>query len=101
MLKAPRRTGIGIGGDPMTMPTFSPWLHWDSRALSENRNGPGTYLLARFEEGPPEDVDPLARQILLIAETHGQTLLRRWDQFHYSAFKGGSGHAGGCAFHDL
>jgi hypothetical protein len=83
------------------MPTFSPWLHWDRRALCEHRNGPGTYLLARFEERPPDDVDPLNRQILLIAETHDQTLLRRWDQFHYSAFKGGSGHAGGCTFRGL
>src|SRR5262245_14190302 len=56
----------------MTMPTFSPWLHWDSRASCEHRDGAGTYLLARFEEEPPDVVDPLDQQILLIAETHGQ-----------------------------
>ncbi len=85
----------------MTMPPFSPWLHWDSRSVCDHRAGPGTYVLARIEEGPPEEVDPLDRRIILIAETHGQTLQRRWDQFHYSAFRGKWGHAGGVTFHGL
>jgi hypothetical protein len=85
----------------VTTPSFSPWLHWDNRASCEHRDGPGTYLLARFEEGPPDGVDPSDRRILLIAETHNQALQRRWDQFHYSAFKGGYGHAGGATFHAL
>jgi hypothetical protein len=59
------------------------------------------YLLARFEGPPPSGVDPEDHCILLIAETHNQTLLRRWGQFHYSAFSGGDGHAGGRTFHKL
>lgn len=85
----------------MTTPTYSPWLHWDSRNLSDHRAGPGVYLLARFEDGHPQVVDPLDEGVILIAETHGQTLQKRWDQFHYSAFRGKSGHAGGVTFHGL
>lgn len=85
----------------MTLPTFSPWLHWDGRTLYEERNSPGTYLLAQFEEQPPDCVDPVDQRILLIAVTHRQTFEGRWNQFHYSAFQGGRGHAGGVTFHGL
>lgn len=85
----------------MTFPPFSPWLHWEGRHSCEHGGSPGVYFLARFEERPPDEVNPLDRQILLVAETHGQTLQRRWDQFHYSAFRGKSGHAGGVTFHRL
>jgi hypothetical protein len=85
----------------MKLPSFTPWLPWDHRNSTSEFSGPGVYLLARFEEAPPTTVDTCDRRILLIAETHGQTLQRRWDQFHYSAFKGGESHAGGCTFHRL
>jgi hypothetical protein len=85
----------------MALPPFSPWVHWDSRDSCENRSGPGVYLLARFEELPPTEVDPTDEAIILIAETHGQTLDRRLSQFHYSAFRGKWGHAGGVTFHAL
>lgn len=86
---------------PMKIPAFSRWLHWDNRLLSEHRTAPGVYFLARFEEGPPDVVDPCDKRLILIGETHGQTLQTRWDQFQYSAFKGGENHAGGYTFHRL
>jgi len=82
-------------------PLFCSWLHWDRRGSCICKDRPGVYLLGRFDEGPPEFVDPLDRRIILIAETHDQTLQRRWDQFHYAAFRGKSGHAGGATFHRL
>ena len=80
---------------------FSPWLHWNQRSLFEERNRSGVYVLARFEEGAPDTVDTEDKRILLIGETHHQTLEKRWDQFHYCAFTGGDGHAGGRTFHRL
>lgn len=81
--------------------SFSPWLHWDQRSASPEREGPGVYLLGRFEEGAPTIVDPADERVLLIAETHGQSLADRWYQFHRCAFNGADGHSGGRTFHRL
>lgn len=80
---------------------FSPWVHWSSRLSLPGRDGPGVYLLGRFEEHPPVAVDVHDERILLVAETHDQSLEARWKQFHYGAFSGGSGHAGGLRFFNL
>src|SRR4051812_35440908 len=85
----------------MSESTFSPWLHWGQRSLSPDRHHAGVYVLGRLEGELPALVDPFDRRILLIAETHGQSLDRRWDQFHHSAFQGRDGHAGGLTFHRL
>src|SRR4051794_27650899 len=85
----------------MEYPGFSTWTPWNNRLMLDARNGPGAYLLARFEDGAPDPVDPCDQRVILIAETHDQTLQRRWDQFAYSAFKGGDGHAGGRTFYRL
>lgn len=82
-------------------PTFSDWVQWGQRSVKPGRDRPGVYLLARFEEPPPREVDPTDERVLLIAETHDQSLDERWGQFHRSAFKGASGHAGGLTFHKL
>jgi hypothetical protein len=83
------------------MSRFSKWLPWNERLDATWRYNYGVYLLAQFEDGHPESVETGDKRILLIAETHGQTLERRWDQFHYSAFKGGNGHSGGRTFRKL
>lgn len=80
---------------------FSPWVHWGTRLSIPERDGPGVYLLGRFEEHPPTTVDVHDERVLLVAETHDQSLEARWKQFQYSAFSGGSGHAGGLRFFNL
>ncbi len=67
---------------------FSPWIHWTNRSSANEHNGPGVYLLARFEQDPPTIVDVHDERILLVAETHDQSLDARWKQFQDSAFKG-------------
>jgi len=81
--------------------SFSPWLHWDQRSASPERDGPGVYLLGRFEEGAPAIVDPADERVLLIAETRDQSLADRWYQFHRCAFEGADGHSGGRTFRRL
>jgi hypothetical protein len=80
---------------------FSPWLHWDQRLTSSARDVAGVYLLGRFEEGAPSIVDPCDERVLLIAETHNQSLADRWYQFNRCAFKGADGHSGGRTFYRL
>ena len=80
---------------------FSPWIDWNRRASVPAASGPGVYLLGRFEEGAPEAVDQSDRNIILIAETHGQALLKRWYQFERSATRGADGHSPGQTFHRL
>jgi hypothetical protein len=46
-------------------------------------------------------VDPADERVLLVAETHDQTLAGRWYQFHRCAFKGAEGHSGGRTFYRL
>src|SRR5437667_8605649 len=80
---------------------FSPWMHWNQRSLYDGRHQPGVYLLGRFEDVAPDEVDPCDERILLVAETHAQSLSGRWDQFKRSAFNGADGHIGGVKFHLL
>src|SRR5437016_11444279 len=80
---------------------FSPWQHWDLRSTLPDRDSPGVYLLGRFEGGPPRSVDPADERVLLIGETHNQTLAERWYQFDRCAFKGADGHSGGRTFYKL
>lgn len=65
------------------------------------RDDHGVYMLARFDDVIPATPDVCDGRVLLVAETHDQTLGARWKQFHYSAFKGGSGHSGGVRFYSL
>jgi hypothetical protein len=85
------RKGVG-------MEAFSRWVRWDDRLSLPQWDGPGVYVLARFEGAPPAIVDPLDERVLLIAETHDQTLAQRWRQFHRCATRGQRGHAGGRTF---
>jgi hypothetical protein len=80
---------------------FSPWTRWDLRTLLPQRSGAGVYILGQFESLPPENLDPTDERIVLIAETHSQTLEQRWYQFERSATKGADGHAGGYTFWKL
>src|SRR4051812_5448466 len=82
----------------MPFPSFSPWTPWPERTQGMGVDRPGVYLLARFDGSPALDVSPLDPSIVCIAETHDQTLTRRWNQFHYCAFQKGTGHSEGRAF---
>ncbi len=85
----------------MNAPEFSPWKRWQLRLQLAESDGPGVYLLGQFEGATPERVDPTDERIVLIAETHRQTLERRWYQFERSATRGADGHAGGYTFWTL
>ena len=82
----------------MRFPTFGKWMAWGQRTTLPGSDQPGVYLLARFEQGPPATASPLDPHIVCIAETHDQSLGRRWNQFHYCAFQQGTGHSEGRTF---
>lgn len=85
----------------MSFSKFSPWARWEQRLQLPQCNSPGVYVLGQFEGAPPEVVDPTEERIVLIAETHRQTLAKRWYQFERSASRGADGHAGGYTFWTL
>ncbi len=85
----------------MAKPVFSKWVHWDQRRCLRQCSGPGLYVLAQFEGAPPRETDPVDERVLLIAETHAQTLAERWMQFDAAATRGKNGHSGGRQFWDL
>ncbi len=80
---------------------FCEWVHWEQRLALPQKDGAGVYMLAQFEGAPPMTTDPTDERVILIAETHDQSLAQRWRQFDYSARTGGDGHAGGKTFWKL
>jgi hypothetical protein len=85
------------GGYPMPV-SFSPWTAWGGREHLEGTNLPGLYLLGRFDGVPPDQVDPMAAEVIYIGITEKQTLRKRWEQFAASAFSRQLGHSGGWTF---
>ena len=79
-------------------PSFSAWTRWEDREQLEHSDEAGVYLLSRHDGNPPAFAAPSDESVICIAETHGQSLIKRWDQFEYCAFRQGRGHSEGCAF---
>jgi hypothetical protein len=77
---------------------FPKWMKWNDR---EDYQNPGVYVLAHFPKKPRSKVNMLAKEIIYIGETHtsGRTLIKRWNEFNYSAHSGKKRHAGGRTYH--
>ena len=86
---------------------FSEWFCWNKRKngnkIRDRMKHPGIYILARFEKDkqPKNKAKPTDNNIIYIGETCNQTLHKRLNQFHKSAFTDLScdtpkkGHSGG------
>jgi hypothetical protein len=81
----------------MDLPPFDIWVPWEERRGVRKCRLPGVYILGRFHEAPPENVNPIAAEVVYIGETC-MSLISRWRQFHRAAFRRGNDHSGGCTF---
>ncbi|MCX6996138.1 MAG: hypothetical protein NTV49_03410 [Kiritimatiellaeota bacterium] len=81
-------------------PEFSEWMRWPTHWQHSGIRNPGVYLLARFENDAPTEVDALDPRVLYVGETCNQTLETRLYQFSRSAFRRKTGHSGGWTFCD-
>jgi len=79
---------------------FSEWVKWRDRAIIKNANGPGVYLLAKFNYVPEGSADPTDKHIVYFGETCNNSLIGRWHQFNRSAFESKDGHSGGWTYND-
>lgn len=81
-------------------PQFSAWAPWSKRNDLEIASGPGVYVLGHTN--PPQfdkaGADPIAKTVLYIGETTGNTLQGRWRQFQRAVTGGTAPHAGGKTY---
>ncbi len=76
--------------------SFSPWANWASRNNLPDKDKPGVYLIARFEQKSPSGpADPFEKSIVYIGESSGGRFQSRWRSFERSAFKDKGKHRGG------
>lgn len=81
-------------------PETQGWVQWSDRGDLDRMDSPGVYIIARFESGPPESVDPADEHVIYIGETC-RTLRERLRAFNRAAHDGVSKHSGGRRFHDV
>jgi|CXWL01.1.fsa_nt_gi hypothetical protein len=79
---------------------FSPWTKWIDRKECKVSGRTGLYLLAHFIKVPAGKANPMAKSVIYIGQTHGESFLARWRAFDRSARGKGRGHSGGCAYMD-
>ena len=84
----------------LTLPriVFSRWVRWTDRLTLDGIDSPGVYVLAHFNKPPRRAANTRVREVIYIGETCGQSLRKRWRQFHRSAFEGKDGHSGGKTY---
>lgn len=76
---------------------FSNWVQWRERANLDNLDEMGVYILAKYSDRPPADVDPTDKTVIYIGKTT-ESLKRRLDAFDGAAFSTGTGHSGGSNY---
>ncbi|MBL4698604.1 MAG: hypothetical protein JKX70_07210 [Phycisphaerales bacterium] len=81
-------------------PKIQGWVRWFDRDGLDGIDCPGVYLIARFESGPPESVNPSDKHVVYIGETC-RTLRERLRAFNRAAHDGKSKHSGGRRFHQV
>jgi hypothetical protein len=78
--------------------SFSTWTPWAGRTQIDGSVLPGLYLLGRFLDSPPAEINVYSREVIYIGITEKQSLRKRWEQFGTSAFARQPAHSGGWTF---
>lgn len=81
-------------------PDIQGWVQWSDRGNLDHMDFPGVYMIARFESGPPESVNPADEHVVYIGETC-RTLRERLRAFNRAAHDGVSKHSGGRRFYQV
>ena len=82
-------------------PDIHGWVRWSDRGDLDCMDSPGVYMIARFESGPPESVNPADEHVIYIGETCKRTLRKRLQEFNRAANDGVTKHSGGRRFHQV